>query len=267
MTTARGSYVEWAPILAGALAALAVSFVLLTFGAAVGLSAVSPWTSTSTTVSAVGLGSAFWILIVSLWSFALGGYLSARLRHRWSDATKPEIEFRDKAQGLLSWATAVTIAAIVASGSLSPSARPAAATDNAITAAAVDKIVRTTRTNIAPANDALRGEVSRVLTANVRSTSIPEADRTFLVRLVQARSDLAPPEAEKRVTEAFTAMRTAADRARKGGIIMGFLIAATLLVAAATAWWAAGVGGEHRDQGTVWNVFGRYEPRSSAITG
>ena len=42
-----GSYVEWGAIFAGAVAALAVSFVLLSFGAAAGLSAVSPWTSAS----------------------------------------------------------------------------------------------------------------------------------------------------------------------------------------------------------------------------
>ena len=43
------SYVDWSAVTAGAVAALAVSFVLLTFGAAVGLSAVSPWTSSSAT--------------------------------------------------------------------------------------------------------------------------------------------------------------------------------------------------------------------------
>jgi hypothetical protein len=204
------------------------------------------------------LGSAFWILIVSLWSFALGGYLSARLRHRWADATNSEVGFRDKAHGLLSWATAVTIAAIVASGSVAPSARTSATTDNAVTATAIDKIVRSTKPNVPPANEALRGEVSRILTTNVRSTSIPAADQAFLVRLVETRGDLAAPEATKRVSEAFTEMKAAADLARKAGIIMGFLVAATLLVSAATAWWAAGVGGEHRDEGTFWNVFGRH---------
>ena len=36
-------YIEWGPIFSGALLAAALSFVLLTFGVATGLSATSPW--------------------------------------------------------------------------------------------------------------------------------------------------------------------------------------------------------------------------------
>ena len=43
-TPAPGSsFVEWGSVLAGAVLAAAISFVLLTFGAAIGLSATSPW--------------------------------------------------------------------------------------------------------------------------------------------------------------------------------------------------------------------------------
>jgi hypothetical protein len=258
------SYVEWGSVIAGAVAALAVSFILLTFGAAVGLAAVSPWSLSSTGVTALGLGSAFWILLVSLWSFALGGYFAARLRHRWSDASKTEIEFRDRAHGLLSWATAVTIAAIVTTAVLTPSGRTAA-TDNLITATAVDTIVRTTRPNLAPADTALRGEVSRTLASNMKSPSLSDADRAYLTGIVEARSGLAAPESAKRVTDAFSQMKVATDRARKAGIVMGFLVAATLLVGAAMAWWAAGVGGDHRDQGTIWHIFGRHAGGPTAI--
>ena len=45
VTPARSgtSYVEWGAVFAGALAASAISFVLLTAGAAIGLSLVSPY--------------------------------------------------------------------------------------------------------------------------------------------------------------------------------------------------------------------------------
>ena len=89
------SYVEWGAVFAGATVALAVSLVLLSFGAAIGLSSVSPWTTTTTGLKAVGVGAAFWMLLVTIWSFALGGYLAGRMRHRWSDATLPEMKFRD----------------------------------------------------------------------------------------------------------------------------------------------------------------------------
>jgi hypothetical protein len=37
------SFVEWGAVFAGAVLSAALSFVLLAFGAAIGLSAVSPW--------------------------------------------------------------------------------------------------------------------------------------------------------------------------------------------------------------------------------
>jgi hypothetical protein len=42
----RGSFVEWSAVFAGAVLAAALSFVFLTFGAAIGLSATSPWPNT-----------------------------------------------------------------------------------------------------------------------------------------------------------------------------------------------------------------------------
>ena len=92
---------------------------LLTFGAAIGLSSVSPYTTTTTGLKAVGVGAAFWMLLVTIWSFALGGYLAGRMRHRWSDATAPEIRFRDYAHGLLVWAVAIIGAAALASAGVS----------------------------------------------------------------------------------------------------------------------------------------------------
>lgn len=37
------SFIEWGPVFAGAVLAAALSFVLLTFGTAIGLSATLPW--------------------------------------------------------------------------------------------------------------------------------------------------------------------------------------------------------------------------------
>ena len=110
------SYVEWPCIIAGAMAALAVSFVLLTFGSAIGLASVSPWTSTSGSVTAVTIGAGFWLLLVHVWAFALGGYISARMRHRRAGASENEVAFRDGAHGLLVWSTAVVLGAIVEIG-------------------------------------------------------------------------------------------------------------------------------------------------------
>ena len=101
------SYVEWGAVFAGAAVALAVSLVLLSFGAAIGLSSVSPWTTTTTGLKAVGVGAAFWMLLVTIWSFALGGYLAETHAAPLERRHAPEMRFRDCAHGLLVWAIAL----------------------------------------------------------------------------------------------------------------------------------------------------------------
>lgn len=252
-----GSYVEWGAVTAGAVASLALSFVLLTFGAAAGLSAVSPWTTSATGATAVAVGSAFWILLVALWSCALGGYLAARLRHRWRGASETEVEFRDKAHGLLSWALAIVLAAVVATLASASGRSAAGGTVNSIAASntAVDTIVRTPKIEIAPATEAQRAEVGRLLAANLAAGSLATADKQYLVGLVSARTGLNAADADRTVTDAFTKFKDQVDRARKAGVVMAFIAAASMMVGAAVAWWAAGLGGEHREQGTIWEAF------------
>lgn len=250
----RQSYVDWSAVFAGAVAALAVSFVLLTFGAAIGLSAVSPWTSGRGTVTAIGIGSGFWILLVTVWSFALGGYLAARLRHRSGTGTVSEMNFRDNAHGMLAWALAVSLAALTAALATTPGPSPAV---NPATATAVDTLVRSPRTNVPPADESMRSLVSRILVANVGKDRLDQPDQTFLAELVAARTGVSGDEAQRRVSTAFTEFKQSADRARKAGIVMGFLAAATLLLGGVTAWWAASVGGRHREEGTLWSGFER----------
>jgi hypothetical protein len=68
-----------------------------------------------------------------------------------------------------------------------------------------------------------------------------------LVRLTAAVSGLAPPEADRRVTQVLTDARNAASQARRVAVILGFALAAASAAAAAAAWIAAGIGGKHRD--------------------
>ncbi|MBS0241036.1 MAG: hypothetical protein JSS20_02585 [Proteobacteria bacterium] len=257
-TTAQSqvSYVEWAPIVAGAIASLAVSLILLTFGAAVGLSAVSPWSTSSAAATAVGIGSAFWILIVSLWAFALGGYLAGRLRHKWADATRNEITFRDNVHGMMAWALAVAFTGFVAA--IAPSSRVQTPDQgwgsSAAASTAVDTVLRSTRNDALGADPSLRAMVGRVFLKNLGSAQLAPDDQTYLAGVAAARGGDGQAAAE-RVSKAFTQFKADADRARKAGIVMAFLAAATLLIGGATAWWAAGVGGRHRDEDTIWEVF------------
>ena len=104
-------YIAWGPVIAGAIAASALSFVLLTFGAALGLSIASPaptWRDAS-----VGLAflSGVFVLLTAAVSFGVGGYLAGRLRPRGTAAGPDESEFRDGVHGLLVWALGVALGA------------------------------------------------------------------------------------------------------------------------------------------------------------
>lgn len=252
-------YIDWAAILAGVAVALAVSFVLLTFGSAVGLSAVSPWTSTRSTVTAVGFGAAIWLLLTNAWAFALGGYLAGRMRHRQRGAEPVETAFRDGAHGAAVWATAVSIAAIVGalvaalSADAAGTARGTAADPTRI---ATDTLLRPTNPAAPPIPDATRTEVAGLLGRITARSDLAVADRTYLTGLVVARTGADPANAERRVAEAATQLRSAADRARKVAIVMGFLASAALLLGVAAAWWGASIGGRHREEGTVWEGLG-----------
>ena len=263
--TPAGSYVDFGAAIAGALLALAVSFVLLTFGAAVGFSAISPWTTTSAG-KALTLGAAFWVLLVEAWAFALGGYMSGRLRHRWHDGVASEVAFRDGAHGLLTWGLAVVVGAVIATSAAGYAGRaagdvvrsdPYRLSDPA--AAVLDPLFR-------PADaaeikgevrfDDSRAEAVRLLATSITKTGLTAAERTYLARLVAARAGVPQAEADARVQTAINMSKDAANKARKVAVVVGFLTAASLLVGAAFAWWAASIGGKHRDDGTVWSVFG-----------
>ena len=54
-TPAGFSFVEWGSVIAGAITAAALSFVFLTFGSAIGLSAVSPWPNSGSLRENIGV--------------------------------------------------------------------------------------------------------------------------------------------------------------------------------------------------------------------
>ena len=63
----------------------------------------------------------------------------------------------------------------------------------------------------------------------------------------------------KSVDDAKAKAADAAETARKAAVLAAFLAAASLLVSAVGAYWAAMKGGKHRDEGTEFTgMFGRY---------
>lgn len=103
-----GPAVSWGAIIAGALSAAALSFVLLAIGAAFGLSVTSPWDFTigqaGETAAAIGIGAAIFLIVVHALASGVGGYLAGRLRSKLIGLRGDETYFRDTAHGLVVWA-------------------------------------------------------------------------------------------------------------------------------------------------------------------
>src|SRR5215471_7130840 len=106
-----GHYLSWGAIVAGALCAAAISFVLLTFGSAIGLSAVSPWPHVGLSPTVALLIAALWVAIVQVFAFAAGGYVAGRVRNSWGSVVAHERRFRDGMHGLLVWAVGLLVGA------------------------------------------------------------------------------------------------------------------------------------------------------------
>jgi hypothetical protein len=107
-----GPTVSWGAVIAGAVAAAGISFILLAVGTAFGLSVVSPWDSgdaAADAAAAVGIGAVIYLLLVHGISSGFGGYLAGRLRRKLVGARGDETYFRDTAHGLLVWALSAVV--------------------------------------------------------------------------------------------------------------------------------------------------------------
>jgi hypothetical protein len=261
--TPGSPYLHWTPILAGAIVAAAVSFVLLSFGSAIGLEVASPSSTWRDTSWVLALLAGLWLLLTSLASFGLGGYLAGRLRGSWSPVISHEVEFRDGIHGLLVWGLAIIIGvflAFAATKTVAPRpgvTGPAVGTAEPLLAFELDRVFRSDRRPADAGGDfEIRAQAARIITSGLGHSSMAPEDRAYLLRLVEIRTGLTQPEAESRVDRAITQSSVAIKRARSAAVILAFMIGASLMLGAAIAWLASASGGQHRD-GSVDHAFWR----------
>jgi hypothetical protein len=277
--TRGASFVEWGAVFAGAVLAAALSFVLLAFGTAIGLSATSPWPNSGLSAKVIASLAVFWAIAQQIGAFMAGGYVAGRMRARWHEAAQHEVEFRDGLHGGLVWAVGILIGAALFMATAGAAARTGvevagkAVTSMAAGAgdpmdAVLDTMLRPqaiAQASPPPASaspgsgtrprsasgpqpgDDVRAEMSRILAASVASGSLSESSRTYLSQLIAQRAGVSQQEAEKRVNDALTGARQAADKARRAAVVTGFVTAAGLILSLGAAWWAALKGGQHRD--------------------
>jgi len=236
--------------------AAAVSTVLLAFGSSIGLAIASPSPTWRDASVMLALLSGIWVLVIAVGSSMLGGYIAGRVRSSWK-ASIDEIHFRDGVHGLLVWAMGVLIGAAVTWATATALTAVNAATSGVRGTASqtsesffsyeLDRLFRSDRRPEA-ADTETRAEAGRIIVRAVGRRGISSEDRTYLVRVVSARTGLAGADADRRVEQVLTEARNAASQARRSGVILGFVTAASLAAGAAAAWVAAGIGGQHRDR-------------------
>ena len=240
-------YLAWTPAVAGALIATALSTVLVAFGAAIGLGVASSAPTWRDASVALWLLSGFYLILVSLVSFGLGGYVAGRIRTSMPAANSGDIEHRDGLHGLAAWAITVVmtvfITALIGSATLAraPSAQtvvPASAAEPMLSYE-LDRLFRPARRNPNAETVMERAEAGRILLSSSSHSGIAAEDRGYLVQLAGGVTGLAGPDAERRVDSAIANAKTSLARSRRSATIAAFSFAASILFGAVVACFAA----------------------------
>ena len=116
MTSPQGAWgaawsgVSWSAVIAGALTAIAVSFIIISLGSGIGMELISPYSySASASASTMTVIGAVWLVFAQAVGFATGGYVAGRMRRSPAPLHSDEVKFRDGANGLVVWAIGVVI--------------------------------------------------------------------------------------------------------------------------------------------------------------
>lgn len=278
----RSPSMSWGAVVAGAVAAAALTFVLMLLGSGLGLTIVSPWASESTSLATFAVSTAIWLVLVQWLSSGMGGYLAGRLRARRDGDSHDETFFRDSAHGLVTWALATLLIVMLIGGAMSgilgtgmraasnvasgAAMGASAGAANASTARAanpasyfVDLLFREgTAAQANPAADTDGGaaaQASRILAEGALSGAVTADDKAYLSQLVASRTGLSPADATARVDSVLARVNDArmkaqetAETARKAGATFALLGTLSLVLGGFIACVAAVIGGRQRDE-------------------
>jgi hypothetical protein len=248
-------YPEWGPIVAGGIAAAALALALHAFAVGIGLSVGSTAPTWRDASFALVLLSALYVVSAALASYGLGGYVVGLMCMRPS--SREDADLRDGLHGLLVWALATLLTAVIGfatAQSLTRLAAPSGGQTGPFTSIGGENLIaydldQLFRTEHRPNTDLdyPRAEAARILLTTSSHRGMQPADGAYLVRLILANTDLAQPEAERRADEVAARAKENISRARTSAVIVAFTAAATGLLGAAVSWFAACAGGRVRD--------------------
>jgi hypothetical protein len=251
----RIRYLEWSPVVAGAIAAAALALVLQAFALAIGLSVSSTAPTWRDASFALVLLSGLYLVLAALASYGFGGYLAGLMRARLT--SREDADLRDGLHGLLVWALATLLSAVIGVATAQSLTRlaapfggqagsPASVGGENLIAYDLDRLFRAERRT----NTDLeypRAEAARIVLTTSSHRGMQPEDRAYLVRLTAAYTGLAQPDAERRVDEVAARAKESISRARRSGVILAFMIGAAAMLGAAACWFAATAGGGVRD--------------------
>ena len=207
-------------------------------------------------------------------SSGLGGYLAGRLRTKWTSLHTDEVFFRDTAHGFLAWALAsILVAAFATSsvtsavssagraisgvaGSAASTATQAAATQSSTSDGYfLDTLFRKDQPDPNASSQDARAEAGRIVARSIANGNLDPNDRTYLAKLVAARTGISQQDAEKRIDDTMAQMKAAAekakqaaDAARKATASASFYLFFSMLIGAFIASAAGALGGRQRDE-------------------
>jgi hypothetical protein len=258
---AHSSGVSWSAVIAGGFVTAALALILIALGTGLGLSSISLWSSTGSTVAKIGVAAIVWMIFTHLASSAMGGYLAGRLRTKWANIHTDEVYFRDTAHGFLSWSVAVVVTAgflASAAASMMGTSTPiegaggasAMHSEGPATAAStyfVDMLFRSDNPKPDASYASERNEAAVIFTASLKQAELSADDKSYVDKLVMAQTGLSQGDADKRVSDTFDKAREAAETTRKTlahTLLWAFI---ALLIGAFCASFAATIGGRQRD--------------------
>jgi hypothetical protein len=222
----------------------------MALGSGIGFASVSPWPGHGASATTFTLLTAAWLVVVQWGSAVIGGYTTGRLRTKWTGLHTHEVFFRDTAHGLVTWATATVITALLVSGAAFHAAgqgmqaaavassaamghvahhpplgggddgnvamghRQPFGEDGNATSYELDKLFRSTSAE--PVAPERYEEVMRIMHSAVGTGALSDEDRAYLSKLVAARAGIPAEEAQKRVDDMYAQMKAAEARVRLG---------------------------------------------------
>ena len=244
------------------------------------LAAVSPWANAGASATTFTVMAGVWLIVTQWLAAGLGGYITGRMRTKWTGLHTHEVFFRDTANGFLTWAVASVIGAVFLASAASSLVGGAASMASSVAAGAatgasqgmiqaaaasnsapadpvgyfVDSLYRTDKPNANISGGDVRAQSTRILLNGMRNGDVPASDKTYLTQLVAARTGLPQADAERRVNEVISQekaaelkVREAADAARKAGAYVSIFSGLSMLIGAFIACAAAALGGQQRD--------------------